>query len=401
MKNNFRNHFGKRVARLSFVGLLSFLGAIAAVSCSSSEQQSGDQAVEAQVLTMKATDVLVERSYPANLKGKIDTEIHPQVSGFITKVCVEEGQKVSKGQLLFTIDEVTLEAAVRSAQAAVVSAKSNVSTCALTASQKKTLREKNIVGEYEYQTAQLALDAAKASLSQAEQALVQAQKNLSYSRVTSPCNGVVGTIDYREGSLVGPTTAALTTVSDISQMYAYISINESDMLAMNAASAQDGKSVLSSLPEVELVLADGTRYAEKGHIETISGVIDPQTGSASARALFANPGGVLRSGNTGNLIFPTTATGVFVIPQNATYELQDFRFALVLDKDNVAHAQKIKVLDVNDGQTFTVTEGLKAGDRVVVEGVGTTVRDGVKVSPKAATATAQKAEAKADNTAKK
>ena len=208
--------------------VLPIVGAMAMVmtSCGGSQQQQMGGGVEAATMTVALSETSLFSEYPAVIKGKVDVQVRPQVSGFITKVCVSEGETVRKGQLLFVIDQVQLQAAVRTAEAQVVSARSNVATCELTEKNKKQLREKNIISDYEYQTAVLALESARAALNQAEQSLINAKKNLSYANVTSPVDGVVGSIPNREGSLAGPSMAPLTTVCDISEVYAYFSLNE-------------------------------------------------------------------------------------------------------------------------------------------------------------------------------
>lgn len=365
-------------------------------SCGGKKQQQQQQPTAVQVETMKVSEgnTKLERAYPATIKGKTDIEIRPQISGFITKVCVQEGQHVKKGQLLFVIDQVQLEAAVRSAEAAVASAKSNVATNELTVANKKVLREKNIISDYEYQTATLALASAKASWNQANQGLIEAKKNLSFANVTSPSDGVVGSIPSREGSLVGPSYPALTTVSDISEVYAYFSLNEKELLGMTNSGENNLSGAIKKLPEVNLVLADGTRYPLQGKVETISGVIDQSTGSASVRASFKNTNNMLRSGSTGSILIPNPLSNVIEIPQKATYEIQDKKFVYIVGKDNKAVSTPVEVSPLNDGSNYIVTSGLKAGDVVVVEGVGTLVKDGVEIAPKAAGAVPQAQSAK-------
>lgn len=382
----------KKVRVTSCMLLAMGVGALSLTSCGGGDsQQQARGGVEASVITVAYSDANLNREYPAVIKGKTDVQIRPQVSGFITKVCVEEGQVVSKGQLLFTIDQVQLQAAVRSAEAQVVSARSNVATCELTERNKKTLREKNIISEYEYQTASLALASARAALNQAEQALVNARKNLSYANVTSPCNGVVGTIPNREGSLAGPSMTPLTTVSEVNEVYAYFSLNEKELLAMSNNGENSSASSIKGLPEVSLQLADGTVYPLKGKIETISGVIDETTGSASVRAAFKNTNNMLRSGSTATVLIPNIYKDVILIPQKASYEIQDKKFVYCLGDSSKAVATPITVSPLNDGQTYIVTSGLKPGDKVVAEGVGISVRAGVVVTPKAEQPAAQPA----------
>lgn len=386
MKKTSIFRFGSVACVAAITGLLTACG-------SGGSQQMGNMPVQVATQKVALSTANLEESYPVTIKGKKDVEIRPQISGFITKVCVDEGQTVRAGQVLFLIDQVQVEAALRSAEAAVVSAKSQVATAQLTADNKKTLYEKNIISDYEYQTAVLSLESAKAALNQANQNLINAKKNMSYSSVVAPCDGVVGSIPNREGSLTGPSTAqALTTVSDISEVYAYFSLTEKDILKLTENGARTLNEAIASMPEVSLQLSDGSRYAVKGRVSTVSGVLDQSTGSASVRALFKNTNGMLRSGSTGSVLIPQPSQDLIIIPQKATYEIQDLKYVYVVGDSSKAVARNIKVASVNDGQTYIVTEGLNVGDEIVTEGVGTAVRAGTIVQPKGAQAAAPAAQ---------
>ncbi len=375
MKKRMILSLGSKLLFLSvFTGLMSACGG-------GQTQQQQQQGVAVSTLKITPTDISLDRKYPASLKGKTDIEIHPQVSGFITKVLVDEGQAVTKGQVLFTIDQVQLEAAVRSAESQVIAAKSAVSTSQLTANNKKTLYSKNIISDYEYQTAVLALESAKAQLNQAQQALVNAKKNLSFANVTAPSNGFVGAIPNREGSLVSPSSQALTTISDISEVYAYFSLNEKEMLALTDSGKITLNQAIKQIPEVGLLLANGTRYPFTGKISTLSGVIDNATGSASVRAIFKNDNNMIRSGSTGTILIPEPSKNQILVPQNATFEIQDKKFVYIVNDSSKAVSKAIKISPVNDGKNYVVTDGLKTGDVIVIEGVGTQVKEGALIIP--------------------
>ena len=339
---------------------------------------------QVETYTVNLGSATLNQEYPATIKGEKDIDIHPQVSGFITKVCVDEGQAVRKGQVLFVLDQVQLQAAVNYAKAAVEAARSQVATQQLTTNNKKVLYSKNIISDYEYQTAQLALQSAKASLSQAVASLVNARKNLSYAVVKSPIDGVVGSIPNREGSLVGPSTAALTTISNIGNIYAYFSLNEKDMLTLTENGAITLERAIMKMPRVQLRLSDGSIYAITGKVSTVSGVLGATTGSATVRALFKNTNGMLRSGSTGTILVPQPSSHLMIIPQKATYEIQDKKYVYLVGDSSKAVSTPITVSPVDDGQTYIVTSGLKVGDVIVTEGVGTLVKDGVVVQPKSA-----------------
>lgn len=364
--------------------LLGLVLGVCMTSCGKKDQGQAQQQAAPQIgfITVSKTSTDLESVYPATIKGKKDVEIRPQVSGFITQVCVDEGQQVSAGQTLFVIDQVQYEAAVNQAKAAVAAAQESVNSAQITANNKKKLYEKNVISEYENQLAQNDLAAAKASLAQAKAALVNAQKSLSYTVVKAPSAGYVGSIPNREGSLASPSSQqALTTISDISEVYAYISFNEKQVLEMTNNGATSLAKALASLPAAKLKLSDGSYYAETGKFSTMTGLLDNTTGSASVRVVFKNQNGMLRSGSTGSIVIPAHYDNVIIIPQTATSEMQDKKFAYVVDKSGKVTARPIEVLANNDGQNYVVTSGLNEGDHVVVQGVGVSVRDGVQITP--------------------
>ena len=348
-------------------------------SCGQGNNNAGS-APEIAVMEVSTTTANLTNSYPATIKGKQDVEIRPMVSGFITKLHVDEGAVVHKGQVLFTIDPVQYQAAVQTAQATVETAKAALSTQELTTANKRELNKKQIVSDYDLKMSENQLAQAKATLAQAQAQLINAKNNLSYTQVTSPSDGVVGTIPYRVGSLVSASIATpLTTVADISEMYAYFSMTERQLLAM----IREGgtmKEILDRLPDVQLSLVDGSIYPDSGRVETISGVIDQTTGSVNMRALFPNKHNILRSGGTGNVIFHNPLHDVIMIPQSATTEIQDKRFVLVLQPDNTLKNTEVKVFTLDDGKYFYVTEGLKKGDKIVIEGVQS-LKDGQTITP--------------------
>ncbi len=376
---------------LKVVGLiLAGVPATLFVGCGGGQEQMQAPAPSIATITLAPSNSDVESAYPALIKGKTDIAIRPQVTGFITKVHVDEGQKVKKGQTLFTLDQVQFQAAVDQAAAAVNAAQTAVNTAQLTADNKKMLLDKNIISPYEWQLADNNLQNAKAALAQANAALVTARKNLAYTVVTAPSDGIVGTIPNREGSLASPSSAQpLTTVSDNSQVYAYFSLTEKDLLELSDNGLRTLEAAIDSMPAVQLRLADGSIYPVSGKVATVSGVIDNTTGSASVRALFDNANGLLRSGSTGSVLMPHVSENVIVIPQKATYELQDRRFVYVVNDSNKVVSTPITVAPVNDGKNFVVTSGLKAGDRIAVEGVGTKVKDGIVINPVDPSAPAQ------------
>lgn len=356
------------------------LAALLFASCGQKSQNIGEAGNDYAVVTLQPKDVELNTAYPATIKGMQDIEIRPKVSGYLTQLLVDEGATVRKGQPLFKIDDVQYRAAVNQAIASVNVVKANINTQKLTVENKKMLHAKQIISDYDLQTAINQLASLEAQLQQAEAALQSARDNLRYCTVTSPGDGVVGVIPYRVGSLVSASSAQpLTTVSSINEMYVYFSMTEKQLLALTRE--QGGlNEAMKNMPPVTLVLSDGTTYSETGKVSTISGVIDPQTGAVQMRATFSNVQHVLRSGGTGSVLMPNNQKGAIVIPQKATYEIQNKKFVYVVDSKNKVQSREIEVLVQNDGQNYVVSSGLKAGERIVVDGVNK-LKNGMDIKP--------------------
>lgn len=337
----------------------------------------GDDQFAVQAVSVTSSNQMEQ--YPATIQGKQDIEIRPQVSGFIVKLCVDEGATVRKGQALFQIDPTQYKAAYEQAVAGVKSAQANLKTVMDTEKNKKVLHDQNIISDFEYQTAVNSTLAAQASLAQAQAALSSAKQNLGFCTVTSPSDGVIGMIPSRVGALVGPSGSALTTVSQIGDMYVYFSMTEKQLLALTKAGGTV-KEQIAKMPSVKLQLSDGSIYEEEGKIDAVGGVIDQSTGSVSIRAVFSNKKNVLRSGGMANVLFPYTLENVIVIPQTSTQEIQDKKFVFVLQSDNTIKHTEVAVSNLNDGKNYLVTSGLKSGDKIVVEGVQQ-LKDGQKIEP--------------------
>ena len=352
------------------------------VSCggkkSSGKPDFGDN--EYAVRTIGAQSAELQTTYPATIKGVQDVEIRPKVSGFITKLCVKEGQAVKAGQLLFVIDNVTYAAAARQAAAAVNSAKAQLNTARLTYNNNLKLFKNNVIGSYDLQSAKNSMEAAAAALARAEASYVSAKENLSFCYVTSPASGVIGDLPYRVGALVSASSQQpLTTVSNISTMQVYFSMTEKELLDMTKT-AGGLHAAIKDYPAVKLQLADGTIYEHPGHVATVSGVIDPTTGSVSMRADFPNPQHLLKSGGSGSIVVPHTSSSAIIIPQDAVAQVQDKHFVYVVGNDNKVKYTAVTVDPKDDGKTYIITSGLKVGDRIVVNGISS-LSDGMQIKP--------------------
>ena len=342
----------------TFVKAAIMASFMAAVSCGQAPTEQGP--AQYGVMTIATTNREIPTNKSATIRGRQDIQIYPQVSGTISELRVAEGESVSKGQTLFIIDQVPYKAALQTAEANVAAAKASVATAQLTYDSKKELFAKNVVSQYDLSTAENTLLTAKAQLAQAEAQRVNAANNLSYTVVKAPSNGTVGQLPYRVGSLVSASIPQpLTTVSDNSEMYVYFSMSGNELLSLTRKYGSIANT-LKNMPDVQLQLNDGSLYDQPGRIESMSGVIDPSTGSTQLRAVFPNTNGLLHSGAPGNLILPISYTDCIVVPQVATFELQDKVYVYKI-VDGKASSVMIDVEKINNGREYIVKIGPRSG----------------------------------------
>ena len=333
---------------------------------------------EFPVVTVGTSNTTMQSTYPAIIKGVQDVEIHPKVQGFITQINVKEGQTVSAGQVLFVLDNVTYQAQVRQAQAAVNTAQAACNTAKLSFENSQKLHTNGVIGDFELKSATNQYEQAKAALAQAQAGLTSAQEMLSFCYVKSPAAGVVGSLPLKVGTLVSAANT-LTTVSNISSMEVYFSMTEKDVLEMGK-NPGGLTGAIEAMPAVKLQLADGTLYGMEGKVTKMSGVIDPATGSVQMIAVFQNPEKLLKSGGSATVVIPHSNASAILIPQAAVSEVQNKKFVYIVDKDNKAKYTEIKVDPQNDGNNYIVTEGLKAGDKFITNGI-TKLSDGMEIVP--------------------
>jgi membrane fusion protein (multidrug efflux system) len=373
------------------LALLVITGALIS-SCGGKDEKAAKAAAAAnqvkpyKVLQIQPTDATLNTDFPASIQGQQNIEIRPRVDGYIEQIYVDEGAVVKAGQLLFKINAPQFEQEVRTATASIKSAEAEVSTAKMAVTKVKPLVEKDIISKYELESAEYNYQAALARLAQAGAALANARTNLGYTSVRSPVNGVVGSIPFRLGSLVsGSNAEPLTTVSSIGNVYAYFAFNEKMLLEFNKDTKGSFADRIKQLPQVSLVLADGSLYEHKGRIQTVNGLINTATGSVNVRANFPNPNGLIRSGSSATVRIPTQVKDGILVPQSATFELQDKRFAAVVGADSITRNVQIMIRQNTAGLFFVVDKGLKPGDRIVLEGVSN-LKDGTKIKPVAAPA---------------
>lgn len=359
------------------ITLSLIISLVTLLSCNNKPKQQEWQPQPYKVLTVTETSAVLNTDYPATLQGIQDIEIRPKIDGYIENVFIDEGAIVKKGQLLFKVRNPQYEADVRNYTAAISSAEADVASAQLQVKKTKPLVDKDIISSYELESNQLTLKAKEAALVQAKANLANAQTNLSYTSITSPVDGVVGTLPYKQGSYVSSSTStALTIVSNISKVYAYFSLNEKQGPIIFAGTGKNA----AQQPPVTLILPDGSNYSEKGKIESISGQVNTQTGSFNVRAGFPNNAGQLRSGGSATIRIATPANNAILIPQSATYELQGKRMACIIDKNNSVTAKEIQVREVPGGKFFVADTGLAVGDKILLEGVGV-LNEGTKIVP--------------------
>ncbi|WP_339834658.1 efflux RND transporter periplasmic adaptor subunit [uncultured Flavobacterium sp.] len=349
--------------------LSSLLLTISLLSCNNKQDEKKESApMPYKVVQVSKDSTTLLAEYPTKLEGVTDIDIRPKLDGYIEKIYVDEGQVVKKGQILFKLETQT---ATQDAAAA----KAKVDAAQVEVSRLKPLVDRKIISDVQLAT-------AKANLSSAKSTYQSIVARINYATITSPVNGIVGTLPLRIGSYVSSQTVEpLTRISDISQVFAYFSVNEKQQLdIMINAEGKTFQDKIEKMPAVKLVLINGTVYEELGKIETFSGQANTQTGSFNVRASFPNPNRLLRSGGSGIIQIPTGLKDVILIPQNATIELQDKRIALIVDKENKVKFVSIEVRAVPGGKFFVVDKGLNTNDKFLVEGVGI-ITEGTQIKP--------------------
>jgi len=308
-------------------------------------------------------------TYPVKIEGIINSEVRAKVSGYITDVLVDEGQEVKKGQLLFKLETQSLNQDA-------AAAKANVNAAQVEVDKLKPLVEKNIISNVQLET-------AKAKLQQAQSSYNSVAANIGYANIKSPVDGYVGSIRLREGALVSPTsTQPLTTVSNISKIYAYFSMNETEYL--DFLKEYEGEKVqdkINNMPEVELKLANGTTYSEKGKIETINSQVNENTGSISFRAVFDNPSRLLSNGNSGKIVIPKTYENALIVPQESTFERQGKVLVYKVGASNKVTSSTLEIITRIDN-LYVVKSGVKQGDTIVAKGLAK-LRPDTEIKPQA------------------
>lgn len=358
--------------------------AIGLYACTSSAGSEGmpQQAPQAlPVLTVSSMSATTYQEFSASLEGSKDIEIRPQVEGYIDRIYVDEGAHVRKGQPLFHINDRPYREQLNNATASLAAARANLATAEINVSRLTPLVQNGIISDVQLRTAQANYNAARANVQQAQAMVQNARINLGYALIKAPADGYIGRIPFKTGSLVGTSTAEpLTVLSEIKDIHAYFSLSEADFIHFkNRFTGSTVEEKIKQMPPVELVLADGTLYPKKGKVQLVSGQFDNSMGAISFRASFQNTDGLLRSGNTGKIRLPRPMPGALVVPQEATFELQDRVFVFLLADSNKVASSPITIAG-KSGNYYLVENGVKSGDKIVYSGLDR-LQDGAVIQP--------------------
>ncbi|MDM1071641.1 efflux RND transporter periplasmic adaptor subunit [Empedobacter brevis] len=374
----------KRLIRKMNVVPVLFIGIFLLQSCSNSNQEVAqkNEIQEVEVLTLQPTETVIDQIYPANLQGKENIQLRPQISGYIDKIYVDEGAYVQAGKPLFRINASVYREQRNTAAASLAMARSQLASAQLELDKYKVLTSNNVVADFQYQKVKTNFENARAAVKQQQTLVAAADVNLGFSVVKAPVSGFIGRIPNRLGALVGPSdTEPLTTLSKVNEIYAYFSLPENEILKINAS--RPGATLLEKLKsfqEISLLLADGSLYNHIGKIDMMDGQFDASTGSVMIRASFPNPEFLLRTGNTGKIVLKTVERNVYKIPLLATYEVQDKLFVGVLDK--MDKMVRFPLTDfVKSGNYYIVKSGFKIGDRIIANELAL-IQENSTVKPK-------------------
>lgn len=370
---------------MSFMRKLIYsLALLTIYSCNAPKMSDNAAAPQSlPVLSILSENATTYRDFNASVEGTKNIDLRPQVDGYLEKIFIDEGAHVHKGQLLFQIDDRPYREQLQNAKASLLSAKANLEAARINVDKLTPLIQNNLISDVQVKTAKAAYDAAKANVAQAEAIVNNAQINVGYTSITAQADGYIGRIPYKIGSLVSRSSPEpLTVLSEIDNVYAYFSLSENDFIQFKERfSGNTLEEKLKQMPPVELILADNSLYAEKGKVEVAEGQFNKNMGTISFRATFPNANGLLRSGNTGKIRIPQTLNDAVIVPQEATYEIQDKIFVFVMGDSDKVMSQPITITG-RSGNYYLVNHGVKPGDKIVYSGLDR-LRDGVVIKPQA------------------
>lgn len=347
-----------------------FLSLIVLAGCGKGNQNQAyqQQAPELPVAKVEQGDASVAREYAASVEGVSNVEIRPQVTGYLSKIFVDEGDYVRAGQPLFKIEDQIFREQMKSAQAALITAQANLSTSKIDLDRKKELLRNKMVSDIQVKEAEAAYNAARGAVSQSVSSIESAKINLNFSTIKAPVSGFIGRFNYRLGSLMTPSNQEpITLLSDIHEVYTYFSMSENDFNSFQKQNAGSSiNEIIKNTPAVSLLLSGGEKYAQTGKIDAVEGQFNKTTGSITLRAKFPNPDNLLRSGNTGKVVLEQFHNNVVLLPIASTRTIQDKIFVFSI-KAGKAVMLPVEVTG-KAGDNFIISKGLKAGDEYIVTG---------------------------------
>ena len=350
-------------------------------SCTPNKPIENNQTLSLPVITLQEDSITLCNEFPARIEGKVNVNIRSQVDGYIREIFVEEGAYVKTGQPLFKIDDRTYVEQVNTANANLNAALAGQKNAKLEVEKYTLLSQSSVTSDFQLRTAQAQYETAQANVAQQRAALEAAKINLGFTLIKSPVNGFIGRIPKRIGNLASASdTQPLTTLSEISDVYAYFSMTEKEFLRFNARYKGDNlNQKISATDSVSLKLADNSNYPYRGKIQMINGEFETGTGAISVRASFKNPHYLLRTGNTGRILLPYTEKKVLLVPVLSTLDIQDKIFVVRLNKENKTERVAITISQ-KQGDYYIVKSGLHAGDRIVSRDLET-IEEGSVIQP--------------------
>lgn len=365
-----------REAILLPIGILKKIALVVVISVfiyscvNKSTKEENKVFIKVPVISLENQSQSILNEYPASIRAISSIEIRPQVEGVLEKIYVDEGEKVAKGQLLFKINDRPFIERLNQASANLEAAKSALIKSEQEVTKKQSLVDNKVIADFQLKNALSDREIARANLRQAKAEEENARINLSYTKIRANRDGIIGRLETKEGSLVGPANnRALTTLSDNGNLHVYFTLSENDYISLKKSSnSVSVEKIIELFPPVQLILSDQTVYDQIGKVDMIDGQFNATTGSIMLRATFPNPTGFLREGNTGKLQIPNVYDNVLVIPQESIKETQGKIFVFKVSDDNKVHQQEVQILGKNQNLLIVKT-GLQSGDKIVAKGI--------------------------------
>ena len=363
----------KKTIQGTLITMLSV--ALTAISCAEKTQIITTEEVQNLPVTqILMRDTTLQREYVADIQAIQNVELRARVPGFLERIYVDEGQEVKKGQLLFKINDEEYKAELAKAKAYLQNTIAEAKAVELEVDRLRVLVDKNVISKTELDVALARHDAVKARIAEARSAETNATMRVSYTSIRAPFDGIIDRIPLKTGSLIEHGTL-LTTASDVSNVFAYFYVSESEYLHyMITRGNPEAYSI-----EVQLVLADGSNYPHTGKIETMEGEFKASTGSIAFRARFPNPEKILKHRATGRISLSSTIENAVIVPQKSVFEIQDKNYVFIVDSLNQVTMQNF-VPKTRFSHYYIVESGLKPGDRIVFEGIQD-LQEGMQIEP--------------------